>query len=131
MKRTILMLFVTMLITPYLVDSVVYGNPTVTKQKGGTVSTDKNIGRTDSVTFDFDKISNTISIGYGDETKATEVSIYKDGALIYKDTDKTNAETLVNYEITDAEKGDYTVVVTVNGDLKIDETVTIEEGQDE
>lgn len=131
MKRTILMLFVTMLITPCLVDSVVYGNPTVTKQKGGTVSTDKNIGRTDSVTFDFDKISNTISIGYGDETKATEVCIYKDGALIYKDTDKTNAETLVNYEITDTEKGDYTVVVTVNGDLKIDETVTIEEGQDE
>lgn len=126
MKRVILITLMAILVMPYIMNTVVYGEPVVTKQKGSLVTNDKNVGKTDPVTFGFDETGNTISIGFNKEAEKVEVNIYKDGILIYNDKDKAESETMVSYEITNAEQGDYTVTVTTDGEPQVDETVTIE-----
>lgn len=111
---------------PYIMNTVVYGEPVVTKQKGSLVTNNKNVGKTVPVAFGFDETGNTISIAFNKEAEKVEVNIYKDGVLIYNDKDKAESETMVSYEITSAEQGDYTVTVTTDGEPQVDETVTIE-----
>ena len=111
---------------PYFINSFAYGDTVITKWTSKGTTNDKNVGKTDPVTFGFDETGNTISIGFNKEAEKVEVSIYKDGILIYNDKDKAESETMVSYEITNAEQGDYTVTVTTDGEPQVDETVTIE-----
>lgn len=124
MKRIILIALVAILSMPHFMNAAVTEKAQVIKIKGTT--NDKNVGKTDPVTFGFDETGNTISIGFNKEAEKVEVSIYKDGILIYNDKDKAESETMVSYEITNAEQGDYTVTVTTDGEPQVDETVTIE-----
>lgn len=126
MKRIIPIALTLVFVMPYFINSFAYGDTVITKWTSKGTTNDKNVGKTDPVTFDFDETGNTISIGFNKEAEKVEVSIYKDGILIYNDKDKAESETMVSYEITNAEQGDYTVTVTTDGEPQVDETVTIE-----
>ena len=126
MKRLLLMIMFAVQMMPYITDMPAYGDTDVIKIKLDPVSPDKNIGKTDPVTFGFEELSKTISIGFNKDAASVDVCIYKDGALIYKERDSAVAQTKVNYEICDAEGGNYTVIVATDGQLQVDETVTID-----
>ena len=126
MKRIILIALVAILSMPHFMNAAVTENAQVIKIKIKGTTNDKNVDKTDPVTFGFDETGNTISIGFNKEAEKVEVNIYKDGILIYNDKDKAESETMVSYEITNAEQGDYTVTVTTDGEPQVDETVTIE-----
>lgn len=126
MKRIIPIALTLVFVMPYLINSFAYGDTVITKWTSKGTTNDKNVGKTDPVTFGFDETGNTISIGFNKEAEKVEVNIYKDGILIYNDKDKAESETMVSYEITNAEQGDYTVTVTTDGEPQVDETVTIE-----
>lgn len=126
MKKAAFMIMVGILAMPYLTNTLLYGDVYVTKWVNKGTGTSKNVGKTDPVTLGFDEFSNTFTLDFKERVEAVEVSIYKDGALIYQDKDCAEAETTLNYEVSEAERGDYTVTVVADGEPQISESVDVE-----
>lgn len=129
MKKIMSIVFAGIFIMPLLCES--YGSMVaeIEKTHGGKAGDvgSKNEHRSDSVSVDYDDLTNTIVISNGCETE-TEigVQIYKDGVLVYADSDNVEGGHSLNYNIADEEAGDYDVRVDVEGRESIETTVTNE-----
>lgn len=76
MKRIIPIALTLVFVMPYFINSFAYGDTVITKWTSKGTTNDKNVGKTDPVTFGFDETGNTISIGFNKEAEKIEVNIY-------------------------------------------------------
>lgn len=127
MKKIMSIVFAGIFIMPLLCESYGLIEAEVYKNHGTCGTSGKNEHRSDSVSVDYDNLTNTIVISNGCETE-TEigVQIYKDGVLVYADCDNVEGGHSLNYNIADEEAGDYDVRVDIKGHNSIETTVTNE-----
>lgn len=125
MRKIMSIVFAGIFIMPFLCKS--YGSMVaeVYKKHSENQGVGKNEHRSDSVSVDYDDLTNTIVISNGCETETeVGVQIYKDGVLIYADSDNVEGGHSLNYNIADEEAGDYDVRVDIKGHNSIETTVT-------
>ena len=127
MKKTILIMMLGILALPYLGDSYAWGKPRVTKWRGNIIAFPKDVYNDSTVVIGYDKLSNTITLGFNKTSSDVEVMIYKNGSLIVNDNDQTDKESTINYTIDDdTEDGTYSVYVKTDGKEQIIESVEFE-----
>lgn len=129
MRKIMSIVFAGIFIMPFLCKS--YGSMVaeIEKTHGGKAGDvgSKNERRSDSVSVDYDDLTNTIVISNGCETETeVDVQIYKGGVLVYADCDNVEGGHSLNYNIADEEAGDYDVRVDIKGHNSIETTVTNE-----
>lgn len=127
MRKIMSIVFAGIFIMPLLCESYGLIEAEVYKNYGASDNDSKNEHRSDSVSVDYDDLTNTIVISNGCETETeVGVQIYKDGVLIYADSDNVEGGHSLNYNIADEEAGDYDVRVDIKGHDSIETTVTNE-----
>lgn len=126
MKRNLLIIVADLLLMPYIGGSAAYGEPAVTKIKVKGTCKDNYLIPNGPVTLNYDDLSKTFRVEVNENIQRVDVSIYKNGVLIFKDIDNGEADTTLNYEITDAEQGEYTATVATDGEAQVTESVDIE-----
>lgn len=84
----------------------------------------RNIHQTDSVSFGYDALANSIVLTTTADSKTVEVQIYKkDGSLIYEDKDCVEKGNSLIYTMRNEESGEYYVLVVVDEGEIIEETI--------
>lgn len=127
MRRTILMILAGIFVLPNLCESYLSMNAKIEKGYTGTGEIGgKNIHKSDSVSVDYDAFTGTITISTTSESKDVGIKIYKDGALMYADNDKVWKTSVLNYTLTEEERGEYDVCVDVEGRESMEETIVKE-----
>lgn len=125
MKKSIVMMLLGVLVMPCVMSGFLFADPVIVKRPNGDTTKSKN-EITPPVTIDYNDSTQIITLDFAEDVKSVEVSVYKDGELIYQDNDIVESDATLNYEICDAEQGEYTVSVVADDEPAIEETVTVE-----
>lgn len=125
MKKSIVMMLLGVLVMPCVMSGFLFADPVIVKRPNGDATKSKN-EIAPPVTIDYNDSTKIITLDFAEDVKSVEVSVYKDGELIYQDNDIVESDATLNYEICDAEQGEYTVSVVADDEPAIEETVTVE-----
>ena len=112
-----MIVFAGVFILPHLCESYVSMEAKVEKTYDG-IGKDfgKNESRPDSISMDYEQLTGTIVISStAEKDKEVGIEIYKDGIKMYEDRDNIGKGGSLNYTMTEEERGEYDVYVTVDG----------------
>lgn len=128
MRKILLGLITGIFVLPVLCESYVSSIEAQVNKTYSEVGTGhgKHLRQTDSVSVHYDPHTSTILITTAAERKTVKIHIYKGWRLIYEDKDDVMKISSLGYTLTDDEKGEYDVYVTLEGGDIIEGTIVKE-----
>lgn len=128
MRKILLGIITGFLVLPLLCKSYSHIDAQVDKTYSGSTAgnSNKHLRQVDSVSVNYDPHTSTILITTAAERKTVKIHIYKGWRLIYEDKDDVMKISSLGYTLTDDEKGEYDVYVTLEGGDIIEGTIVKE-----